>query len=171
MISEYRGKKPRIGRNVFIAPSATVLGDVEIGDNASIWFNAVLRGDMALIKVGENTNIQDNCTVHTDFDKPAKIGNNVTIGHNAVVHGCTVEDRCLIGINAVVLNGATIGKGSVVAAGSVVTEGQKVMPGHLVVGAPAKTKKVLQNVSDGELPVSVKDYLMLSIRYLKEGFG
>jgi len=165
MIMEYKGKKPRIGNNVFIAPTATVIGDVEICDHASIWFGAVLRGDMAPIKVGENSNIQDNCTVHTDSDKPATIGKNVTVGHNAVVHGCTVEDGSLIGIGAVVLNGACIKKGSVVAAGSVVREGQEVGPRHLVAGAPAQIKKVLPELPDGEIPQPVQNYLRLLTDY------
>ena len=169
MILTYKGKQPEIGSNVFIAPTATLIGDVVIGDNASVWFGAVLRGDMAAIRVGENTNIQDNCTVHTDFDTPAIIGDNVTVGHNAVVHGCTLADNCLIGIGAVVLNGASIGKGSVVAAGSVVLEGQQVEPGQLVAGAPARMKKVLPPSGDGRLPASTLDYLALCESYLKPG--
>jgi len=165
MIMTYKGKEPRIGRNVFIAPTAVVIGDVEIGDNASIWFNAVLRGDMALITVGENANIQDNCTVHTDADKPAFIGENVTVGHNAVVHGCTVEKNSLVGISAVVLNGALIKEGSVVAAGSVVREGQVVGPRHMVAGAPAKLKRVLPEDPAGDIPQPTLDYLELAANY------
>jgi len=170
MIREYQDKKPKIGRNVFIAPSAVIIGNVEIGDNASIWFNAVIRGDMAPIRIGENSNVQDNCTIHTDAEFPAEIGRNVTIGHNAVVHGCTVEERCLIGISAVVLNGAHIRKGAIVAAGSVVKEGQVVASCHLVAGIPAKTKKTLPELPAGETPGPVKDYLELSAAYLKERF-
>ena len=92
MIIEYKGKTPRIGQNVFIAPTAVIIGDVTIGDNASIWYNAVLRGDMEPIRIGENTNIQDNCMVHTDYGCPAIVGPNVSVGHNAVIHGCTIED-------------------------------------------------------------------------------
>ena len=125
-----------------------VIGDVEIKNNASIWYGTVLRGDMAPIIVGESTNIQDNCTVHTDFDRPAIIGDYVTVGHNAVVHGCTIENYCLIGINAVILSHAVIKTGSVVAAGSVVKHGQVVGPYHLVAGTPASIKKEL---SDAEV--------------------
>ena len=104
---------PTIGLNIFIATTATVIGDVEIKDNASIWYGTVLRGDRAPIVIGANTNVQDNCTVHTDADSSAVIGENVTIGHNAVVHGCVREERCLIGISAVVLSGAVIKEGSI----------------------------------------------------------
>ena len=162
MIIEYKGIKPRIGVNVFIAPTAAVIGDVEIQDNASIWYGAVLRGDIAPIAIGRNTNIQDNCTVHTEADSPAAIGDNVTIGHNAVIHGCIVENNCLIGIGAVILSGAQVKKGSIVAAGSVVLEGQQIAPYHLATGAPAKIKKKLPKNSPGDLPQSVKNYLNLA---------
>ena len=115
MIIKYKNKEPRIGKDVFIAPTATVIGDVTIADNASIWYGAVVRGDLASIAIGKNTNIQDNCTLHADKDIPLNIGSNVTVGHNAVVHGCTLEDRCLIGINAVVLNRAVVKSGTIVA--------------------------------------------------------
>ena len=143
MILEFKGIAPIIGKNVFIAPTAVIIGNVEIKDNASIWYGTVIRGDMERIFIGESTNIQDNCTIHTDYDKPTVIGNHVTVGHNAVVHGCIVEDNCLIGINAVVLGGARIRTGTVVAAGSVVKHGQVVGPYHLVAGTPCELKKVL----------------------------
>jgi carbonic anhydrase/acetyltransferase-like protein (isoleucine patch superfamily) len=167
MILEYKGKKPKIGKNVFIAPTAAVIGDVEIGDNASVWYSTVLRGDMAPVTVGKNTNIQDNCTVHTDTDKPAVIGDNVTVGHNAVVHGCTVENNCLIGIGSVVLNDAYIKTGSVVASGSVVKEGQQVGPYHLVAGAPASLKKELSEASAEVFGKPVKNYLELAKEHMK----
>ncbi len=165
MIIAYGGKKPQIGNNVFIAPTAVVIGDVVIKDNASIWFNTVLRGDMAGIVIGENTNIQDNCTVHTDFDCPALIGDNVTVGHNAVVHGCLVEDDCLIGINAVILNQAHVKQGTVVAAASVVKEGQQVGPFQLVAGAPAAVKKELPRDSNQPYQNPVRNYLKLAEAY------
>jgi len=141
MIFEFDGKRPRIGRNVFIAPTAVIIGDVEIGDNSSIWYSTVIRGDVDAIRIGNNTNIQDNCTIHVDPGKPAVIGDYVTIGHNAVVHGCTIEDICLIGINSTVLNRAHIRKGSIVASNALVREGQEVGPYHLVAGVPAVLKK------------------------------
>jgi carbonic anhydrase/acetyltransferase-like protein (isoleucine patch superfamily) len=117
MILPYKDKSPRIAAGTFIAPTATIIGDVQIADGANIWYGTVLRGDLAPIRIGADTNIQDNCTIHTDMDKPAIIGARVTVGHNAIVHGCTVEDRCLIGMNAVVLSGAHIKTGTIIAAG------------------------------------------------------
>ena len=162
MIFDYNGKKPKIGKNVFIAPTATIIGDVTIKDNASIWYGTILRGDMAPIVVGENTNIQDNCTVHLDTGKPAIIGANVSIGHNAVIHGCTIEPGCLIGINAVVLSDATVKAGSVVAAGAVVREGQHIGPSELWVGTPAVKKKDLKEADLKLLEYPVKEYLELA---------
>ena len=167
MILEFNGIKPRIGENVFIAKTATIIGDVLIKDNASIWYGTVLRGDMASISVGECTNIQDNCTVHTDVDKPAIIGDRVTIGHNAVVHGCIVEDSCLIGINSVVLSNAHIKTGSVVAAGSVVKQGQIVGPYHLVAGIPAVKKKTLAKESLIKRKQTAMHYVELAGEHIK----
>ncbi len=141
MIIPYNGKTPIIGKNVFIAPSAAVIGEVVIGDETSIWFGAVVRGDMDRITIGAGSNVQDNCTLHVDRGHPLAIGDEVTIGHNAVVHGCTIEDRALIGMQAVVLNDAVVGTGSVVAAGAVVPEGMQVGPLELAAGVPAKIKK------------------------------
>jgi len=162
MILEYNGKKPTIGKNVFIAPTATVVGDVEIKDGASIWYGAVLRGDSSYIKIGENTNIQDNATVHTHSGIPAIIGDNITVGHNAVIHGCTIENQSLIGIGAIVLNTAHIKTGSIVAAGSLVKEGQQIGPNSLVAGTPASTKKSLAESSKSMLTNPVKNYLKLA---------
>jgi len=168
MILEYKGKKPKIGSNVFIAPTATVIGDVEIADGVSIWYGAVLRGDLAPIRIGKNTNIQDNCTVHTDTDKPAVIGEHVTVGHNAVVHGCTVESNCLIGMNATVLNDAQVKTGSIVASGSVVREKQTVGPHHLVAGIPAALKKDLSNERVDEFDRAVNLYLRLAAEHISD---
>ncbi len=141
MIIELGEKKPRIGKNVFVAPTAVIVGEVEIEDGASIWYGAVLRGDMAPIFVGENSNIQDNCTVHTDYGKPTHIGRHVTIGHNSVIHGCFIEANCLIGMGSLLLNDSRVLKGSMVAAGSILKEGQVVGPFQLVAGSPAILKK------------------------------
>ena len=168
MIIAYNRIVPTIGSNVFIAPTAVVIGDVTIGDGASIWFNAVLRGDMAPIRIGANTNIQDNCTVHTDFGKPAVVGDNVTVGHNAVVHGCTIEDICLIGIASVVLNDAIIKTGSVVAAGSVVREGQVVGPNQLLAGSPATVKRELDATRVAKLKAPAQRYANIKSKYLKK---
>ena len=144
MILSYNGKAPVIGKNVYIAPSAAVIGDVIIEDGASVWFGAVIRGDRDRITIGAGTNIQDNCTLHLDSGHPLQIGAQSTIGHNAVIHGCTVEDRVLVGIGAVVLNDALVREGSVVGAGSVVPEGMTVGPLELAAGVPAKIKKTYE---------------------------
>jgi carbonic anhydrase/acetyltransferase-like protein (isoleucine patch superfamily) len=162
MLYALNNKKPVIGRNVFIAPTAVVIGDVTIKENVSIWYGVVLRGDMEPITIGVNTNIQDNCTVHTDYGYPAVIGDNVSVGHNAVVHGCTIEDNCLVAINAVVLSGAYIQKGSVIAAGAVVKEGQTVGPNQLVAGAPAVVKKALSPKQVEAFGQPVRNYRKLS---------
>lgn len=141
MLIAFNGKRPRIGENVFIAPTAVIIGDVVIEDHASVWYNTVIRGDSDTITIGRCSNIQDNCTLHIDPGKPLQIGAYVTVGHNAVVHGCTIADCCLIGINATVLNGAHIHEGSIVAANALVREGQQVGPYHLVTGVPAALKK------------------------------
>ena len=141
MILPYKGKTPRIGKNVYIAPSAAVIGDVVIGDDASVWFGAVIRGDRDRITIGAATNVQDNCTLHVDTNHPLRIGDRVTIGHNAVIHGCTIEDEVLVGIGAVVLNDALVRRGSVIAAGAVVSEAMQVGPLELAAGVPAKIKK------------------------------
>ena len=167
MMLEYKGKKPKIGENVFIAPNATIIGDVSIGEGSSVWFGAVLRGDLAPITVGKNTNIQDNCTVHTDENKPTTIGDYVTIGHNAVLHGCTLEDRTLIGINACILNDARIRTASVVAAGSVVKENQEIGPFQLAAGSPAQVKKELPKTMEKGLESQAGIYMALRDEYLK----
>jgi carbonic anhydrase/acetyltransferase-like protein (isoleucine patch superfamily) len=162
MILTFSGKTPRIGRDVFIAPTAVVIGDVVIGDGASIWYGTVLRGDMATITVGARSNIQDNCTVHTDLDFPALIGEDVTVGHNAVIHGCTLEPGCLIGIGAIVLNGAVLRAGAVVAAGAVVREGQEVGPRQLVAGVPAQLKTVLDETAAARFRQAAEHYVLLA---------
>src|SRR5690349_10217956 len=122
-------KKPSLGRNVFIARGAVVLGDVTLGDHSSVWFNAFLRGDINRIVVGHHTNIQDNAVLHLADDFPCIVGNYVTIGHSAIVHACTVEDECLIGMGATILDGAVIGAQSIVGANALVTQGVQIPPG------------------------------------------
>jgi carbonic anhydrase/acetyltransferase-like protein (isoleucine patch superfamily) len=162
MIETFNGVRPRIGANVFIAPTAAVIGDVEIMDGASVWYGAVIRGDLAPIRIGRDTNIQDNCTIHVDAGQPAIIGASVVMGHNAVVHGCTIEDTCLIGINAVVLNGARIRSGSIVAAGAVVLEKQTIGPLELAAGIPAKVRRALPDQTRDDIRHDAEIYLQLS---------
>jgi carbonic anhydrase/acetyltransferase-like protein (isoleucine patch superfamily) len=162
MIETFKGVRPRIGANVFIAPTAAVIGDVEILDGASVWYGAVIRGDLASIRIGRDTNIQDNCTIHVDAGQPAIIGASVVMGHNAVAHGCTIEDNCLIGINAVVLNGARIRSGSIVAAGAVVLEKQTIGPLELAAGIPAKVRRTLPERIRDDIRHDAAIYLQLS---------
>ncbi|MHB8360932.1 MAG: gamma carbonic anhydrase family protein [Thermoplasmataceae archaeon] len=130
-----------IGKNVYIAPTAILIGNVNISDGVSIFDNAVLRGDLNSIEIGENTNIQDNTTIHVEIDNPVKVGKNVSIGHNAVVHGAIIGDNVIIGMGSIVLNGAKIASGSIVGAGAVVTENFSSPENSLIVGIPAKVKR------------------------------
>ena len=127
-----------IDPSAFIAPGAIVLGDVSLGRNSSVWYNSVLRGDMARIVIGDETNIQDLSMVHVDEGVPCTIGRRVGVGHRVILHGCTVEDECLIGMGSVILNGARVGRGSVVGAGAVIPEGMEIPPGSLVMGVPGR---------------------------------
>ncbi|MCG0240100.1 MAG: gamma carbonic anhydrase family protein [Firmicutes bacterium] len=142
-IYRHRGVEPRIDPTVFVAPGARIIGDVTVGPRASIWFNAVLRGDYAPITVGARTNIQDLCMIHTDTGFPCTIGEGCVIGHQAIVHGCTIGNDCLVGMGAIILNGAKIGDGSVVAAGALVPEGKEFPPRSLLMGVPARLVRTL----------------------------
>ena len=142
-LSTYLDKKPTLGDGVYIAPTATVIGDVRLGEAASVWYGAVLRGDINFISIGEGTNLQDGVIGHLADEFPLEVGNYVTVGHGAVIHACVIEDECLIGMNATVLDGARIGRQSIVAAGTVVPQGMQVPEGSLVAGMPAATRKTL----------------------------
>ena len=135
--------QPTIDPEAFIAEGAVIRGDVRIERNASIWYNAVLRGDVDSIAVGEGSNIQDGCVVHVDRGCPVRIGRNVTVGHGAIVHGCTIGDGSLIGMGAIILNGAVIGEGCIVGAGALVTQGKHIPAGTLVIGSPARTVRAV----------------------------
>lgn len=156
------------GEDFFVAPSADVIGNVRLENNASVWFNAVVRGDNELIIIGENSNVQDCSVLHTDVGCPLTIGKNVTIGHKVMLHGCTIGDNSLIGINAVVLNGAKIGKNCLIGANSLVTEGKEIPDGSLVMGSPAKVVKTLSEEQQAQLLLSAEIYVEKS-RQFKEG--
>jgi gamma-carbonic anhydrase len=141
MIRSFRGIKPRIAASAYVDPGAHVIGDVEIGERASIWPCVVLRGDIEPIRIGADTNIQDGTVIHTDRGFPTTVGDRVSVGHSVILHGCTIEEESLIGMGAIVLNGARIGHGAVVAAGSLVPEGMQVAPDMLVMGTPAKPRR------------------------------
>jgi gamma-carbonic anhydrase len=153
LIRTLNDKTPKMGENCFLAETATLIGDVELGDNCSVWFNAVLRGDVHYIKIGNNTNIQDNAVIHATYQKsPTNIGNNVTIAHGAIVHGCTLHDNVMVGMNAVVLDDAVVESNSIIAAGSVVTKGTVVEGGSVYAGIPAKKiKKISPALLDDEI--------------------
>ncbi|MGC8908843.1 MAG: gamma carbonic anhydrase family protein [Desulfomonilaceae bacterium] len=142
MIYEYKGKRPRFGKNVFIAPSAVVLGDVEIGDDSNVWFHTVIRGDVNSIRIGSHTNIQDHCMLHVTGERwPLFIGDRVIVGHSATLHGCTIEDDALIGVAAVVLDGAVVHAGAIVGAAALVPPGAIIPPNAVAMGAPATIRR------------------------------
>ena len=142
-LARFLARTPRFGRGVFVARGAVVVGDVEIGDHSSVWYNAVLRGDINRIRVGHHSNIQDNAVLHLADEFPCLVGNWVTIGHGAMVHACTVEDEVLVGMGATILDGAVIGTQSIVGANALVAQGMRVPPGSLVVGAPGRVVRSL----------------------------
>lgn len=162
LILAVAGRAPEVDPSVFVAPNAVVVGAVSLAAGVSVWYGAVLRADAETITVGADTNIQDNCTVHSDPSFPAVLGARISVGHNAVLHGCVVEDDVLIGMSATVLNGARIGAGSLVAAGAVVPQGMRVPPGSLVAGVPAKVKRPLTEEERAGLKANAEGYLLLS---------
>lgn len=142
LILPVKGISPTFGTHCWFAPNATLVGDVQMGDDCTVWFNAVVRGDVHYIKIGNRCNIQDGAVIHCTYQKsPTNIGNYVSIAHNAVVHGCTIKDKVLIGMGAVVMDGAVIGEGSIIAAGAIVTQNTVVLPGSIYAGNPAKMLK------------------------------
>jgi carbonic anhydrase/acetyltransferase-like protein (isoleucine patch superfamily) len=162
---QYNGVMPKVAEDVFIAEGACVIGDVTIGPGSSVWYNTVIRGDIAPVVIGRNTNIQDNTTIHVDRGKPTVIGDNVSVGHGAVVHGCTVEDGALIAIHATVLSGAVIGTGSIVGAGAVVGEGKSIPPGSLALGVPARVVRKLTAKDSERAARTVRNYNSLAQQY------
>jgi len=159
------GNTPNVHPDAWVAPNATLIGDVTLATGASVFYGAVLRGDTTSIVVGAGSNIQDNVVVHADPTFPATIGSGVTVGHAAVLHGCTVQDNCLIGMGVVVLNGAVIGTGSMVAAGAVVLEGTQVPPGSLVAGVPGKVRRELTEAERGGLITSAANYVERAVAH------
>ncbi len=161
---------PRVHPTAYIDDSAQVIGDVEIGEESSVWMAVVIRGDVHQIRIGSRSNVQDGTVVHVMKDTHATtIGNDVTIGHAAVVHGCTIEDRCLIGMGAILLNGAVIGSGSIVAAGALVVEGMQVPPRSLVMGSPAKVKRPLTDAEVAEIQMYADRYVQYRLDYMGAG--
>ncbi len=170
LIKSVRGFTPQIGENTFLADNATVIGDVIIGNNCSIWFNAVLRGDVNSIRIGNRVNIQDGSVIHTLYEKSVtEIGNDVSIGHNVVIHGAKIEDGALIGMGAIVLDHAIIGEGSIIAAGAVVLSNTIIEPGSIYAGVPAKFVKKVDAEQSKEMNQKIaRNYLMYSNWYREE---
>ncbi len=154
-----------VGCPLFVAPNATVIGDVTLTAKVSIWFGAVVRADKDRIVIGEGSNIQDNCVVHTSAGHPAIIGSHVSVGHGAILHGCTLSDRVLVGMGAIVLNGAVVGEDSVIGAGAVVTEGMVVPPGSVVVGVPGKVIKPASEAQKQHIVRNAAAYVELAAEY------
>jgi len=162
LIKTVRGFAPQFGERCFFAETATLVGDIIMGDECSVWFNAVVRGDVNAIRIGKKVNIQDNAVIHCTYQKAAtSIGNNVSIGHNAIVHGCTIHDNVLIGMGAIVMDNCVIESNSIIAAGAVVLEGTHVASGSLYAGVPAKKiKEVSKELFEGEIQRIANNYLM-----------
>lgn len=159
---------PNIAPSAWVAPNASIIGDVHVGEKASIWFGAVLRGDIDSIHIGAGSNIQDGSVCHADPGHPLRVGEHVTVGHMVMLHGCTIGDHCLIGIGAVVMNGAKIGKNSVVGAGSLVTEGKEFPEGSLIMGSPAKLVRQLDAAALEKLQQNAANYVRNGERYAQE---
>lgn len=168
MIFQLGKHTPSISTSSFIAPNATLIGNVDIAENASIWFNVVIRADMDKVTIGENTNIQDGSILHVDKDFPITVAKNVTVGHKVMLHGCTIGENSLIGMNAVVLNGAIVGKNCLIGANALVTENMQIPDGSLVIGSPAKIVKQLDEKSQAMLAKSAEHYVSNGQRYKEE---
>lgn len=171
MLIALDGSKPVVSSDVYIAPTAAVIGDVTLGTKASVWFQAVLRGDLEPIRVGAATNIQDGAVLHTDIGFPCELGERVTVGHNAIVHGARVGDGALIGMGATVLSGAVIGNGALVGAGALVPEAMEIPPGHLALGVPAKVIRELTPAEKERISAGADSYVEQGQRYLANGIG
>jgi len=168
-VRSYAGKSPRFGQRVFVASSASLIGDVRLGDDVSVWYGAVLRGDLREITVGARSNIQDNVVIHVDEPEfPVIVAEDVTVGHAAVLHGCTVERGALIGMQATVLNGAVVGEEAVVAAGALVSPGMAVPPRTLVAGVPAKVRREIGQEELEHVRRGIRSYLEVKTRYLAD---
>lgn len=168
IVRSFAGKSPQVGEGTFLADNAVLVGDVEVGARSSIWFGAVLRGDVFHIRVGEETSIQDNAVIHVTHGQHAtRVGSRVTVGHSVTLHGCLIGDLCIVGMGSILLDGAEVGDRCVVAAGAVVTPGTKIPPGMLAVGAPARPKRSLSAEEFAWIELSAKHYVDLAREYLR----
>jgi carbonic anhydrase/acetyltransferase-like protein (isoleucine patch superfamily) len=170
MIRSFKNVTPRIPATCYVDASAQIIGDVVLGEHASVWMNAVLRGDVHEIRVGANSNIQDNCVLHGMKQQyGVYLGDYVTVGHSVTLHGCVIEDRCLIGMGSIILNGARIGAGSIIAAGTLIPERTIVEPGSLWMGSPGKFRRKLEAAEEETILRYARNYLGYKEEYLKEG--
>lgn len=160
-------KRPRIHPSVLVAPTATIIGAVTVGENTSIWPGAVLRGDYGRIRIGANCSIQDNVVVHCSGENPGVVGNGVTVAHNAIIHACSIGDECLIGAGAIIFDGATVGKHSIIGVGSVVLEGRKIPARSVAVGVPAKVSRSATEADVKMIVASYRAYVKMAERYKK----
>jgi len=167
MLYKHKKKIPKIAENTFIAPGSRIIGDVEVAEHSSIWYNAVVRADLAKIKLGKYSNVQENSTVHVESNQSVDIGDYVTIGHNAVIHACKIDNKSLIGMNATILSGTWIGEGSIVGAGAVVPENSKIPPNSLVLGIPAKVIRSITKEKIIELKQHAIHYAELAVEQKK----
>jgi carbonic anhydrase/acetyltransferase-like protein (isoleucine patch superfamily) len=168
MIRTYKGIRPKLGARAYVDASAQVVGAVELGEDASVWMNTVIRGDVNRIRLGARTNVQDNCVLHVTAQHPTVLADDVTVGHSVTLHGCTVERHCLVGIGAIVLNGAVVGEESIVAAGALVPEGMQVPPRSVVMGAPAKVKREVTEEERAGLRRYAENYVRYKDEYRAE---
>jgi carbonic anhydrase/acetyltransferase-like protein (isoleucine patch superfamily) len=171
MLIEFHGKRPKVDPSAFIAPTATLIGDVVVGPESSIWFGAVLRGDNGPIRIGARTSIQDNVVMHVSEAGQTIVRDDVTVGHAAVMEDCLIENFALIGSNSTILGGATIGERTLIAAGSVVGENAQIPPSVMAAGAPATVKKKLEGAPARWIEISAREYVQLSRRYIAEDIG
>ena len=165
---KYKGKVPQVGERVFLAEGACLVGDVSVGDDSSVFYNAVLRADLAEIKIGKRTNIQDNVCIHVSTGVGVNIGDEVTVGHGAVLHGCTIEDNVLVGMGAILMDGSHIKKNCIIGAGALVTHGKEVPEGSLVMGAPAHVVRTLTTDELKNVKIGVEHYLDAKDELLKD---
>jgi carbonic anhydrase/acetyltransferase-like protein (isoleucine patch superfamily) len=168
MIFQIGKHSPKISATSFIAPSANIIGNVDIAENASVWFNVVIRADMDSVTIGKNSNIQDGSILHVDTGFPITIANNVTVGHKVMLHGCTIGEGSLVGMNAVVLNGANVGKNCLIGANALVTENMQIPDASLVIGSPAKVVKQLDEKSQEMMARGTEHYVHNGLRYKEE---
>lgn len=165
MLIPYNDKHPDVHESVMVARGAYIIGDVSIGKNSTIWFNAVLRGDENSITIGEKCSIQDNSTIHLFAESPVVIGNEVTVGHNVILHGCTVGDRCIIGMGATIMDDVEIGEESIIGANTFIPSGKKIPPRSLVLGSPGKVVKEITEKHEDLIQLSIDTYVQKGVEY------